>query len=111
MLNEAAVAAETHKLGLDISEDALRQVITSNPNFRDKAGAFDPNRFAGALRDLDMSERGFVSELRKQVLRQFVVGALATGVEGAESRSHGGGRLSGPDALGRLLPPARFGRG
>jgi peptidyl-prolyl cis-trans isomerase D len=81
LLNEAAVDAETHKLGLDISEDALRQVITSNPNFRDKAGAFDPNRFAGALRDLDMSERGFVSELRKQVLRQFVVGALATGVE------------------------------
>ena len=80
MLNEAAVDDETHKLGLDISDDALRQIITSNPNFRDKSGAFDPALFAAALQDMDMSERGFVSELRKQVLRQFVVGALATGI-------------------------------
>ena len=29
---------------------------------------------------MDMNERGFVSELRKQVLRQFIVGALATGI-------------------------------
>ena len=89
LLSEAAVDDETHKLGLDLSDDALRQIITSNPNFRDKSGAFDPARFAGALRDLDMSERGFVSELRKQVLRQFIVAALATGVTApkAESRA------------------------
>ncbi len=80
LLSEAAVDEEAHKLGLNISDDALREVITSNPNFRDKSGAFDPNRFAGALRDMDMNERGFISELRKQVLRQFIVSALATGV-------------------------------
>ena len=80
MLSEAAIDDEAHKLGLDISDEALREIITSNPNFRDKSGAFDPARFAGALRDMDMSERGFVSELRKQVLRQFIVAALATGV-------------------------------
>jgi peptidyl-prolyl cis-trans isomerase D len=79
LLNEAAVDDETRRLGLDISDDALRHIITSNQNFQDKSGAFDPARFAGALRDMDMSERGFVSELRKQVLRQFIVGALATG--------------------------------
>ena len=80
LLSEAAVDDEAHKLGLDISDEALREIITSNQNFRDKAGAFDPARFAGALRDMDMSERGFVLELRKQVLRQFIVAALATGV-------------------------------
>ena len=80
LLSEAAVDDETRKLGLDISDGALRQIITSNPNFRDKSGAFDPARFEGALRDMDMNERGFVSELRKQVLREFIVGALTTGV-------------------------------
>jgi peptidyl-prolyl cis-trans isomerase D len=80
LLNEAAVDDQSRKLGLNISDDALRQIIASNPNFRDKSGAFDPARFAGALRDMDMSERGFVSELRKQSLRQFIVGALATGL-------------------------------
>jgi len=80
LLSEAAIDDEAHKLDLDISNEALRQLITSNPNFRDKAGAFDPTRFESALRDMDMNERGFVAELRKQVLRQFIVGGLATGV-------------------------------
>ena len=86
-------------------------MITSNPNFRDKSGAFDPARFAGALRDKDMNERGFVSELRKQVLRQFIVAALTTGVAAPKAEIEGGSRLRGPDPLGRLFPPARFGGG
>src|SRR5271154_1259267 len=80
LVNEAAVDEEARKLGLGISDEALREVITSNPSFHDKSGAFDPTRLAAALRDMDMNERGFVSELRQQVLRQFIVGALATGV-------------------------------
>jgi peptidyl-prolyl cis-trans isomerase D len=80
LLSEAAIDEEARRLGLDISDDALREVVTSNPNFRDKSGAFDPSRFAAALQNMDMNERGFVSDLRKQALRQFIVGALATGV-------------------------------
>jgi peptidyl-prolyl cis-trans isomerase D len=80
LLSEAAIDDEARRLGLDISDDALRAIITSNPNFRDKSGAFDPSRFAAALQNMDMNEHGFVSELRKQALRQFIVGALATGV-------------------------------
>ncbi len=80
LLNEAAVDEEARKLGLGISDEALREVITSNPSFHDKSGAFDPALLANALRNMDMNERGFVSELRQQVLRQFIVGALATGI-------------------------------
>jgi peptidyl-prolyl cis-trans isomerase D len=80
LLSETAVDDEASRLGLNISDDALRQIITTNPDFRDKSGAFDPARFETALRDLDMTERGFVSELRKQALRQFIVAALTTGV-------------------------------
>jgi peptidyl-prolyl cis-trans isomerase D len=80
LVSEAAVDDEANKLGLGISDDALREVITSNPSFRDKSGAFDPARLAEALRNMDMNERGFIAELRKQILRQFIVGALATGI-------------------------------
>jgi peptidyl-prolyl cis-trans isomerase D len=80
LVNEAAVDEEARKLGLGISDEALREVITSNPSFQDKSGAFDPARLASALRDMDMNERSFVSELRQQVLRQFIVSALATGI-------------------------------
>ena len=87
LLSEAAVDDEAGKLGLGISDEALREVITSNPSFRDKSGAFDPTRLAAALRDMDMNERGFVSELRKQTLRQFIVAALTTGSPRPRRRS------------------------
>jgi peptidyl-prolyl cis-trans isomerase D len=80
LVSEAAIDDETRKLSLNISDGALRQIIASNPNFRDKSGAFDPTRFEQALRDMDMNERGFVLDLRKQVLREFIVAGLATGV-------------------------------
>src|SRR5579871_4357381 len=37
LLNEAAVDDEARRLGLDISDEALRQIITSNPSFHDKS--------------------------------------------------------------------------
>ena len=80
LVSEAAVDEEARKLGLDISDEALREMITTNPNFRDKSGAFDPALFASAMRDMDTNERGFVSDLRKQSLRQFIVAALTTGI-------------------------------
>ena len=81
MLNEAAVDEQTRSLGLSVSEDVLRQMIVSNPNFRDKSGNFDPQRFASALRDNDMNERMFVSDLRKSMLREFIIAALTTGLK------------------------------
>ena len=111
LLNEAAVDDEARKLGLGISDEALREVITSNPNFRDKSGAFDPTRLAGALRDMDMNERGFVSELRKQVLEAVHRRRAGDRDHRAQGRGHGGSRLSGSDPVGGLFPPARFGGG
>jgi peptidyl-prolyl cis-trans isomerase D len=80
LLSEAAIDEEARKLGLKVSADALRAMIVSNPNFSDKSGAFDAQKFAGALRDNDMNERMFVSDLRKTALRQFIVAALTAGV-------------------------------
>ena len=111
LVSEAAVDEEARKLGLDISDEALREVITSNPSFHDKSGAFDPARLADALRDMDMNERGFVSELRKQVLRQFIVARAGDRDRRAQGRGDGGSRLPGPDPVGGLFPPSCFGGG
>ena len=80
LTSEAAIDDETAKLGLDVSDDALRAMIVSNPSFRDKSGAFDPQLFASALRDNDMNERMFVADMRKTALRQFIVAALTAGI-------------------------------
>ncbi len=79
MISEAAIDAEARRLGLDVSDEALRRLITSNPNFQDKSGAFDPEKFAGLLRDNDLNERYYVAELKKNALRQFIIAALTTG--------------------------------
>ena len=49
LISEAAIDDEAGKLGLNISDDALRNLITSNPAFQDKSGAFDPQRFVSVL--------------------------------------------------------------
>jgi peptidyl-prolyl cis-trans isomerase D len=79
MLSEAAIDDEARRLGLDVSDEALRRLITSNPNFQNKAGAFDPEKFASLLRDNDLNERTYVSDLKKNALRQFIIAALTTG--------------------------------
>ncbi len=79
MISEAAIDEEARRLGLDVSNEALRRLITSNPSFQDK-GAFDPEKFASLLRDNDLNEHYYVSELKKNALRQFIIAALTTGV-------------------------------
>ena len=79
MISETAFDEEARRLGLAVSDDALRAMITSNPDFQDKSGAFDPQKFASLLRDNDLNERYYVSEIKKNALRQFIIAALTTG--------------------------------
>ena len=106
LLSETAIDDEARKLGLNISEDALRKLITSNPAFQDKSGAFDPQRFASVLQDNELSERSYVSDLRKTALRQFIVAALTTGLAVPKAEIEGGSRLRRADAFGRLFRPS-----
>jgi peptidyl-prolyl cis-trans isomerase D len=80
LLSEAAIDEEGRKLGLNVSDEALRAMIETNPNFRNRSGVFDPQLFAEALRNNDMNERMFVTDLRKTALRQFIVAALTAGI-------------------------------
>ena len=80
MISEAAIDEEARRLGLDVSDDALRAMITSNPDFQNKSGAFDAQKFAELLRDNDLNERFYVSELKKNALRQFIIAALTSGI-------------------------------
>ncbi len=111
MLSEAALDVETRKLGLNISDNALRNMIESNPNFRDKSGAFDPQRFAQALQNNDMNERMFVSEMRKDALRQFIIAALTTGLAApkAEVKAEADFEAQTRSADYFILPPAAAG--
>ena len=80
-LSEAAIDVEARKLGLNVSDDALRNMIESNPDFPRQVGRLRPSEASPTcFANNDMNERMFVSDLRKTALRQFIVAALTAGI-------------------------------
>ena len=110
LLSESAIDEEARKLGLNVSDEALRAMIETNPNFRNKSGVFDPQLFAEALRNNDMNEPMFVTDLRKTALRQFIVAALTAGITAPKAGTKAEADVRRPNALNRLFRPARFRR-
>ncbi len=75
-LDEAAAG-----LGLQQSNDQIMKQIYNDPNFRGANGAFDPARFAQAIRNAGFSEQRYIAEQRKVSLRRQIAGAISAGVE------------------------------
>ena len=56
---------------------------------------------------MDMTERGFVSELRKQALSQFIVAALTAGIAAPKAEVTAEADYQGQTRVGRLFPASR----
>jgi peptidyl-prolyl cis-trans isomerase D len=63
-------------MGLTVSDDTLRQMVTSNPVFQ-TGGQFDRDRFEELLRANGMTENGYLASLREDVVRSNLTGSLA----------------------------------
>jgi peptidyl-prolyl cis-trans isomerase D len=70
LIGGAAVDTHAKHLGLGISDDALLVQITKDPAFQDGAGNFSPLAFQAALRNIGMTEAGYLYSLREQNLRR-----------------------------------------
>jgi len=70
LIGGAAVDTHAKHLGLGISDDALLAQITKDPAFQDGAGNFSPLAFQSALRNIGMTEAGYLYSLREQNLRR-----------------------------------------
>lgn len=70
LIGGAAVDTHAKRLGLGISDDALLAQITKDPAFQDGAGNFSPLAFQAALRNIGMTEAGYLYSLREQNLRR-----------------------------------------
>lgn len=77
IVNEMALDQKTEKLGLAISDEAIRAAILDDPSFKDPGGKFDRAIFQAALRDGGLTEEGFVREQRAIYLRREVAEAVA----------------------------------
>jgi peptidyl-prolyl cis-trans isomerase D len=80
LIAETALDVEASSLGLAISDETIADALRNDPSLKDSTGAFSRDRFDQVLRDMGLSERGFVAEQRKTYLRQQIVASLADGL-------------------------------
>ena len=76
LIGGAAVDTHAKHLGLGISNDALLAQIMKDPNFQGPDGKFNPVAFQGVLRNLGMSEAGYLYTMREQNLRRQLLSAI-----------------------------------
>jgi peptidyl-prolyl cis-trans isomerase D len=72
------MALRARDMGLTVTDDALRDVVTSNPAFQ-SAGRFDRSRFEQLLRANGLTEEGYLTSLRQDVMRNTLADGLAAG--------------------------------
>jgi peptidyl-prolyl cis-trans isomerase D len=80
LVTEATLDERARSLGLNVSDQLVIRSIADNPSFQNQAGQFDRNQFNNMLRNINMSEQGFVAEQRAVLARQQLVDALASDV-------------------------------
>ncbi len=78
---EAALDEQTQRLGLGQSDEETMRMILSDPNFKGTNGAFDPARFAAAIRQFGYTEQRYIADQRKVSLRRQLAGTISAGIE------------------------------
>lgn len=74
-----ALDHEAAQMGLSIGDENLRDEILNIPAFQGVDGSFDRDAYAFALRQAGTSESQFENELREEVARSLLQGAIMAG--------------------------------
>jgi peptidyl-prolyl cis-trans isomerase D len=77
-IGDMALDEHARQLRLGLSDDEVAKQITTNPAFNGPSGQFDQATFLYRLREAGFTEQRFVSELRRDVLRRQITGAIGT---------------------------------
>lgn len=79
LVSQAVLDENARKLGLSVSDDTVRQHIFSLPAFQGALG-FDRNILDSYLRNLSMTEEGFVADQKAALTRQQLGEGLSSGI-------------------------------
>lgn len=77
LVTEAVMAEKAKEMGLSVSDELVAASIVNNPAFKGADGQFNRALFDQALRNVNLSEAGFVQEQRASMLRLHLAEALA----------------------------------
>jgi peptidyl-prolyl cis-trans isomerase D len=77
LVTEAVMAEQARKLGLSVSDQTIARSIMENPAFQGSDGQFNRALFDQALRNISLSEAGFIQEQRAAMARLHLAEAVA----------------------------------
>jgi peptidyl-prolyl cis-trans isomerase D len=80
LIDRSLLDQETQRLGLEVSDEAVRGAIYENPAFRGPDGKFDRQLFAQALTINRISEDQLVARLRHDIPRSDLLQSITAGI-------------------------------
>ena len=76
MMNDKILSQKGAEMGLAVDDQALRQAITTNPQFQTEDGRFDISRYKQVLNYMRSSDNRFEKQYREQLLAQPMTSLL-----------------------------------
>jgi peptidyl-prolyl cis-trans isomerase D len=81
IIGEAALDERVKALRLSITDAEMARRIVTNPDLLGPTGQFDRQRFEMMLRNMQTTERRFMDEQRRLILRRQLAGTVLTGTQ------------------------------
>ena len=79
-LTNMIIAREAQKENVSISDELIRQIISSQPEFMDASGRFSPDLLRRQLSFFDMNEQEYIDELKQNILSRHLVSSPVEGL-------------------------------
>lgn len=81
LIEKAALDNELHHLGLVVSHNMVRQYVQAFPDFQNKQGTFDPNRFRAFLEETGQSEPALLHSIKLNLEKQQLFVPLSSSLK------------------------------
>ena len=81
LVGEAALDDQARRLGLAVSEEAVRKAIVNDDNFKGMTGQFDRQMLDAFLRDEGLTEKSYIRQQRGIQTRHEIVDSLTSGIQ------------------------------
>ena len=72
-LNNMIILREADKENVSISDELIQKIISSQPEFMDAAGRFNPDLLRRQLSYFDMTEHEYISDLKHNIINRHIV--------------------------------------
>ena len=80
LIAQAAVKSHADSLGLSLSDETLAEGVRNDPDFAGPDGKFSRMGFDGLLRQMNLTEHGFLALRREDEVRRQISDALASAI-------------------------------